>query len=85
MGKLLTLKQFRLIRDEIALKNMTMRLKLLEQHPDCVTITYRWGRWQHLVDYSRFKHNKLVLKPGIKLQDKTDEYGLKFVSSQPAE
>jgi len=64
---------------------LKMAQSLQQQHPDCVTITYRWGRWQHLVDYSRFKHNKLVLKPGIKLQDKVDEYGLKFVTDQPVE
>lgn len=29
------------------------------QHPDCVTVTKKWGRWQHQVDYSRFKRNRL--------------------------
>jgi len=46
------------------------------QHPDCVTVTKKWDRWQHSVDYSRFKRNKL--KPKIALDELplTDEYGM---------
>jgi hypothetical protein len=33
---------------------------LREQHPDVVTITEKWGRPQHHVDYTPFRHNKLV-------------------------
>jgi len=60
---------------------LKMAQSLQQQHPDCVKITYRWGRWQHHVDYSRFKHNKLVLKPGINPQDKVNEYGMKLIES----
>lgn len=58
---------------------LKMAQSLQQQHPDCVRITKRWGRYQHLVDYSRFKHNSLVLKPGIQLKDETNEYGLKLI------
>jgi len=46
------------------------------QHPDCVTVTKKWDRWQHSVDYSRFKRNKL--KPKIALDELplADEYGM---------
>ena len=37
-----------------------MAESLVEQHPDCVTITRKWNRWQHHVDYSSFKRNKLI-------------------------
>ncbi len=64
---------------------LKMAQSLQQQHPDCVKITYRWGRWQHLVDYSAFKHNALVLKPGITLQDKVDEYGMRYVENKSKE
>lgn len=46
------------------------------QHPDCVTVTRKWGRWQHSVDYSRFKRNKLRPKIDLSELPPTDEYGL---------
>lgn len=33
---------------------------LRDQHPDCVKVTEKWGRYHHHVDYSAFKKNKLV-------------------------
>lgn len=39
-----------------------MAESLQRQHPDCVKITRKWGRWQHQVDYSRFKRNRLKPK-----------------------
>jgi len=47
-----------LYKDDGRLK---MAQSLQEQHPDCVTITEKWGRPQHHVDYSRFTQ-KLVFK-----------------------
>jgi hypothetical protein len=56
------------------------RLKMAEslqaQHPDVVTVTRRWGRYQHLVDYSRFKANRLKLKPGPPTKAGVDNYGM---------
>jgi hypothetical protein len=43
---------------------LLMAQSLQEQHPDVVTITRKWNRWQHQVDYRRFKRNKLILKLG---------------------
>lgn len=37
-----------------------MARSLMEQHPDVVTITHKWGRWQHKVNYKPFKDNALV-------------------------
>jgi len=40
------------------------RLKMAEslkaQHPEIVTITRKWGRWQHHVDYKPFRKLKLL-------------------------
>lgn len=39
---------------------LRMAESLVSQHPDVVTVTQKWGRPQHHVDYSPFRHNKLV-------------------------
>lgn len=51
---------------------------LYDQHPDCVKITQKWGRWHHHVDYSKFKlENKLIKKQGLNIEKgKINEYGL---------
>lgn len=41
-----------------------MAKSLQEQHPDCVRISYKWGRYQHHVNYKPFARNPLKLKPG---------------------
>jgi hypothetical protein len=55
---------------------------LAEQHPDCVEVTWRFNRWHHKVDYSRFARNELMLKPDITLLRTTDDYGLRLVRSE---
>lgn len=59
------------------------RLKMAEslkaQHPDVTRIEWKWGRWQHVVDYKRFKANRLVLKDDIIIPDGPNEYGMKLV------
>ncbi len=39
---------------------LKMAESLKEQHPLHVTITKKWGRWQHQVNYRDFKKNKLI-------------------------
>ncbi len=39
-----------------------MAIALAMQHPDVTTITYRWHRYQHEVDYSPFANNMPILK-----------------------
>jgi hypothetical protein len=55
---------------------LKMAESLREQHPDVTKITWKWGRWQHHVDYSGFKRNVPILKPGIQIKDEPDNYGL---------
>ena len=55
-----------------------MAESLYEQHPDCVIITEKFGHTQHHVNYHIFKHNKLILKPGVVLPEGTDEFGMEF-------
>ena len=41
-----------------------MMESLIKQHPDCVRAGKKWGRCQHVVDYTRFKSNRLVFANG---------------------
>jgi len=56
---------------------------LREWHPTVTTITRKWGRWQHLVDYTSFRGNKLRFKPGVVIQSGVNEYGLHRVGELP--
>lgn len=62
-----------LYKDDGRLK---MAQSLVDQHPDITTITEKWGRYQHQVDYSGFKRNKLIRKPGIIIPDEVNNYGM---------
>lgn len=55
-----------LYKDDGRLK---MAQSLLLQHPDIVKIAWKWGRWQHQVDYRKFKKNKLILNDNVKIQN----------------
>lgn len=59
-------------------KRIAMARKLVELHPDVTSIYWRWGRWQHLVDYRKFKLNQLKPKPGVydAIPSGFDEHGL---------
>ena len=62
-----------LYKDDGRLK---MAMSLREQHPDVTTVRWKWNRWQHVVDYSRFKANKLILKDGVDIKQGVDNYGM---------
>jgi hypothetical protein len=65
-NKLATMTQKGGNTDQLYLQNdnfdgrLAMAQHLQAQHPDVTTIKRRWGRWQHVVDYSSFRNNKLV-------------------------
>lgn len=42
---------------------LLMAQSLVEQHPDVVVVSEKWGRPQHHVDYSGFKLNRPILRP----------------------
>lgn len=52
---------------------------LQKQHPDCVEMVWKWNRWHHKVDYSAFRGNELKFKPGVKIKDGVDDYGLQLL------
>jgi hypothetical protein len=55
---------------------LRMAQSLQQQHPDCVKVVWKWGRWQHSIDYSRWRHNVPRLKPGIEVPTEPNEYGM---------
>ena len=63
--KMPTLKMVGGNTDELYAGNGRLRMaeSLRDQHPDIVSITEKWGRPQHHVDYRIFRRNKLVPKP----------------------
>lgn len=58
---------------------LKMAQSLQQQHPDIVRITRKWGRYQHLVDYSGFKNNVLVPIDNLQVPEGINEYGMKLV------
>ncbi len=57
---------------------LLMAQSLRHQHPDLVTITRKWGRYQHLVNYKPFKSNKLIKRPGITIPPGPNNYGMEL-------
>jgi hypothetical protein len=53
---------------------------LAAQHPDVAKVVWKFGRWHHQVDYSRFKANVLRPKEGVVLPQGVDNYGMLLVS-----
>lgn len=62
-----------LYKDDGRLK---MAQSLVEQHPDVTTITRKWGRWQHHVDYRPFKNNRLIKRADVVIPTEPNEYGM---------
>ena len=59
---------------------LKMAKSLQEQHPDICTITWKFGRWQHQVDYTVFAKNKLIKKKDIVIKEGVNNYGLILVT-----
>ncbi len=60
---------------------LKMAESLIKQHPDVVTIQRRFGRWQHKVDYSPFKHNRLIKRDDIDIPTGINNYGMVLVNT----
>lgn len=48
-------------------------------HPDCSKLVWKFQRWHHHVDYTRFKKQKLIRRDDIKIAEETNDYGFKLV------
>lgn len=52
--------------------------QLKEKHPDVAEVVWKWNRWHHEVDYSRFKDNLPRLRPGLEVPDGVNNYGMEL-------
>lgn len=57
---------------------LKMAQSLQEQHPDVTQIVEKWGRPQHHVNYSPFRHNRLIRRPGVEIPEGPDNYGMEL-------
>ena len=58
---------------------LEMAKSLREQHPDVTKIVWKWNRWQHQVDYSRFKKNLPKKKKDTQIQEGVNNYGMRLL------
>jgi len=58
---------------------LQMAKSLVEQHPDVTTVTWKFNRWQHQVNYEPFRRNALRLRPGVTIPAGPNEYGMELV------
>lgn len=70
-----------LYRDDGRLR---MAQALQQRHPDVAKVVWKWGRWQHHVDYRPFRGNRLVLRPGVVVPAERNDYGMKLARVVPA-
>lgn len=52
---------------------------LADVHPDCARVAWKYQRWHHEVDYSRFKSSPLIRKCDAPPPAGVDEYGMRLV------
>lgn len=48
-------------------------------HPDCSKLVWKFQRWHHHVDYTRFKKQKLIRRDDIDIPSESNDYGFKLV------
>jgi hypothetical protein len=48
-------------------------------HPEIATVVRRYGRWHHHADLSRFKNNRLILRPDFERPTGVDNYGMELI------
>jgi hypothetical protein len=57
---------------------LTFAEELQKAHPDVTTITQKFGRWHHHVNYKPFRKNKLIKKEGLIIREQVNEYGMEL-------
>ena len=68
-----------LYKDDGRLK---MAQSLVDQHPEIVTVSWKWGRYQHHVNYEPFRSNELILKKNITIDKAMNNYGMKLIENK---
>lgn len=60
---------------------LTFVEELKNAHPDVTTITKKFNRWHHHVNYKPFRQNKLIKKENIIIENKVNNYGMELIKS----
>jgi len=55
---------------------LEMARSLQRQHPDVTRIVWKWGRWQHSVDYRPFAGNRLIRRKDVAIPEGVNNYGM---------
>lgn len=55
-----------------------MAKSLQLQHPDITKVVFKWGRWQHSVNYKPFRKNKLIRAANVEVPAGVNNYGMKL-------
>ena len=53
---------------------------LADLHPDVAKVVFKFNRWHHHVDYSKFKKNRLIKVVDTTSMPKINNYGLTLVN-----
>lgn len=53
---------------------------IVDMHPDVARIVWKFKRCHHHVSYKKFRKNKLILKEGLIIPDRINNYGMKLVN-----
>jgi len=62
---------------------LKMAQSLSEQHPDVARVSWKFGRWQHSVDYGPFARNALLLRHGAHIPAGINNYGMELEVDRP--
>ena len=72
--------------DTVYADGTILKSSMIERlHPDVCRMGVRYGRVHHYVDYRKFKHIKLRLKPNLDLTEQTNDYGMKLFQERKNE
>lgn len=52
-------------------------------HPDVARMTWKFNRWHHQVDYTRFKTQKLIRRDDLQIPQGNNEFGMALVKVKP--
>lgn len=55
---------------------------LVRMHPDVASLTWKFRRWHHEVDYRPFAGHRPHLRPGVVIPDAPQEFGMRLVADR---
>jgi hypothetical protein len=62
---------------------LKMAESLVEQHPDVASVSWKFKRWQHHVNYKPFQENRLERREDVVIPEGVNEYGMTVQDAEP--